>query len=296
LAIAGVTIQLRDARGRFVTRTITDASGNYQFDNLTPGSYQVFEQQPDGYFQGGQTVGTGDGEVLGSDLLGFRVAAGDQLVDYNFCEVPPASIRGLVHVDDDGDCVVDPDERPLAGVRIELRDASGRTITVTQTDSSGRYEFSDLRPGQYQVFERQPDGFFQGGQRVGSGVGQVLGDDLLGVTLAAGEDVVNYDFCELPPSSISGRVWQESEPDQQFDPGDKPLSGVRVDLIDGGGSVVAQTRTDGTGQYSFTGLAPGVYGVREQQPTGLFHGGQVVGDLGGQVGGDDFGLIAACLC
>jgi len=287
LAIAGVTIELRDARGRFVTRTITDAGGNYQFDNLTPGSYQVFEQQPDGYFQGGQTVGTGDGEVLGSDLLGFRVAAGDQLVDYNFCEVPPASIRGLVHVDDDGDCVVDPDERPLAGVRIELRDASGRTITVTQTDSSGRYEFSDLRPGQYQVFERQPDGFFQGGQRVGSGVGQVLGDDLLGVTLAAGEDVVNYDFCELPPSSISGRVWQESEPDQQFDPGDKPLSGVRVDLIDGGGSVVAQTRTDGTGQYSFTGLAPGVYGVREQQPTGLFHGGQVVGDLGGQVGGDD---------
>ena len=51
--------------------------------------------------------------------------------------------------------------------------------------------------------------------------------------------------------------------------------------------MIAQTRTDAGGNYTFTSLAPGVYSVRESQPAGFFHGGQVVGDAGGEVGDDD---------
>lgn len=285
--IEGVTIELRDINGQYITRTTTDVNGQYRFDNLVPGSYQIFELQPNGFFQGGQIVGTGVGEVLSDDLLGFSVTAGQQLIDYDFCEIPPASISGQVHLDTDGDCEVDPDEMPLEGVTIQLRDASGKIISVTTTDSNGQYRFDNLAPGQYQVFEVQPDGLFQGGQRVGTGDGRILAQDLLGVNLAAGQNLVDYNFCEVPPASIGGMVWNESDPNGKFDPGDVPIPGVLIELISDSGEVIESQRTDSGGKYEFTMLRPGVYSVREHQPEGLFHGGQIVGDLGGQVGDDD---------
>ena len=118
---------------------------------------------------GGQQVGTGDGEVLDNDLLAFNLLAGQHLEAYNFCELEPSSISGVVHVDNDGDCVRDADESPLEGVAIELRDAGGNLVASTTTDSEGRYQFNDLAPGEYRIFELQPDGLFQGGQLPGSG-------------------------------------------------------------------------------------------------------------------------------
>ncbi|MFK8111773.1 MAG: SdrD B-like domain-containing protein, partial [Rubripirellula sp.] len=284
-ALEGVTIELRDASGTFITSTTTDANGRYSFGDLKPGQYQIFELQPDGFFHGGQT--TGSGEVLADDLLGLTLTAGAQLEDNDFCELAPSSIRGFVFVDDDGDCHRDANEDPLEGVAIELRDADGSVVARTTTNAAGQYAFESLPPGQYQIFEQQPDGFFQGGQTVGTGDGSVLGEDQLGVNLLAGEQLVDYNFCELAPSSISGAVWQESEPNQRFDPGDVPVPGVMIELIDDSGDVVSVTKTDTSGRYTFDSLPPKTYSVREVQPAGLFHGGEVVGDSGGEVGDTD---------
>ncbi|MGI9471035.1 MAG: MSCRAMM family protein [Rubripirellula sp.] len=292
--LAGVTVELRDAGGRLIDSTVTDATGRYSFNNLGPGQYQVREIQPSGYFHGGQTPGTGDGQVLGPDLLGVTLLAGERLVEYNFCEEAPSSIRGFVYVDDDGDCEYDPNEEPLDGVAIELRDDAGRVVARTTTNAQGMYHFEGLSSGTYEVFEEQPDGVFQGGQRVGTGNGVVLGEDLLGVDLLTGQHVVDYNFCELPPSTIEGSVWEEVDFNQTFDPGEIPVPGVLVELIDSSGDVVSQTRTNGQGNYRFDALAPGIYSVRETQPGNLFHGGQVVGDLGGEVGEDDL-LIGIAL-
>lgn len=285
--LEGVAIELRDASGNVVARTTTSADGRYSFDHLAPGDYQIFEVQPENMFQGGQKVGTGIGTVLGDDLLGVTLMPGDRLVNYDFCELPPASLSGFVHVDDDGDCVYDPNERPLEGVAIELRDSSGAVVARTTTNANGLYRFEGLPAGVYEIFEQQPEGLFQGGQTPGTGDGRVLGTDLLGANLSAGQHLVDYNFCEVAPSSISGRVWQESDLNQQFDPGDTPIAGVLVELIDDRGDVVGQQRTGNDGEYAFTSLAPGVYSVRETQPAGFFHGGQVVGNSGGNVGGDD---------
>jgi protocatechuate 3,4-dioxygenase beta subunit len=285
--LAGVIIQLRDGDGKIVDTTSTNSDGRYTFANLRAGEYQVFEQQPDGYFQGGQVAGTGDGEVLGMDLLGVRLAANQDVVDYDFCELPPGSISGYVHVDTDGDCVRDEDEPPLAGVVIQLRDSDGKIVDTTTTNNEGHYLFDYLPPGDYQVFEQQPDGYFQGGQSVGTGVGRVLGIDLLGVTLSVNQDVTDYNFCELPPASISGTVWQETDLNQKFDPGESPVPGVLIELLDEFGETLQQMQTDSSGNYLFDSLPPGVYGIREHQPAGLFQGGELVGNSGGRVAQDD---------
>ena len=285
--LAGVTIELRDASGTRVATTTTDANGQYTFDGLRPGQYSVFEQQPDGYFQGGETLGSGGGEILGDDHLGFSIAAGNQLVNYSFCEIAPSSISGFVTIDNDGDCIRDADDEPLAGVLIELQDASGNRIAQTTTDANGQYSFENLAPGQYRVFEFQPDGLLQGGQVVGSGGGSVLGQDLMSFGIAGGQALVNYDFCEIEPATISGFVHIDNDGDCVRDADDEPLAGVLVELQDANGNRISRTTTDANGQYRFENLAPGEYRIFEVQPDGLLQGGQVLGNAGGSVLGQD---------
>ena len=62
-------------------------------------------------------------------------------------------------------------------------------------------------------------------------------------------DAVNYNFCELKPASLTGKVMVSNTPDcagQWTLPG---VAGVTVNLIDSGGSIVATTKTDANGNY-----------------------------------------------
>ncbi|MEM9587909.1 MAG: SdrD B-like domain-containing protein, partial [Planctomycetota bacterium] len=286
--IAGVLVELFDTDGNLVGSTETDASGRYRFSDLPAGNYMVRETQPAGYLQGGQRAGShGGNDLVADQISAIPIGWGDRLTEYNFCELEPASISGTVYVDHNSDCIRQPDEPGLAGVRIDLRDASGQLITFTSTDAQGRYQFDDLAPGDYQVFEHQPDGLFHGGQTPGTGSGRVLGQDLLATTMLTGDALTGYDFCELQPASLSGYVWSETDLNQRFDPGDDPLARVVIELIDRDGEVISTTRTDANGQYRFEGLRPDTYGVRQQQPAAFFHGGEVVGDQGGQIVSDD---------
>ncbi|MCC7336145.1 MAG: carboxypeptidase regulatory-like domain-containing protein [Pirellulaceae bacterium] len=287
--IAGVTITLLDDSGRVVGTTQTDAAGRYQFNGLAPGRYTVRESQPAGYLQGGQTAGSGGGDTSVPDVISaIQLGAGTALVDYDFCEITPGSIAGTVFVDLDDDCILDANEQPLAGVRMTLLDASGVVVATTLTDSSGNYSFSNLRPGQYSVRETQPAGYYQGGQKAGSGGGDASLQDVISkIILAPGVQLVEYDFCERLPGSIAGVVFADLDFDCILDANESTLSGVKVELLDTAGSVIASTLTDASGKYSFTNLRPGQYAVRETQPQGYFQGGQVAPKTGGDASLDD---------
>jgi protocatechuate 3,4-dioxygenase beta subunit len=56
---------------------------------------------------------------------------------------------------------------------------------------------------------------------------------------------------------------------------------VIIHLLYAQGQTIDTTTTDASGQYAFTGLAPGVYGVTEVQPQGYFDGDDHVGSVGG---------------
>lgn len=300
LPLAGVTIQLLDPSGNELATAQTDANGHYRFDNLPPGTYQVRELQPAGFLQGGQTVGSGGGEVTRIDSISkIAVGSGQRLVDYNFCEVAPSSIAGMIHADTDQDCEWDANESRLGNVQVELLDASGRIVASTTTDNHGQYRFGNLRPGTYSIREIQPIGYFDGGQTAGTGGGNVSGPDLIqGIDIGAGVDLVDYNFCELPPSRISGRVFQDGpalqvfggnltenvmlQRDGLYTSDDTPIAGVVLELrhgIDGTPimSDVAlpgyypagpiQTITDANGYFEFAGI-PGrnSYAIYQQHP------------------------------
>lgn len=298
VGIPGATVILFDANGTQVGQTTSDASGFYKFANLRAGTYSVVEVTPASYLDGKDTPGTiggvtvGQAENPGDKIKNILLLWGDSGVNYNFGEVRPGSITGVVFVDPNENCLYEAGEKPIAGVTVQLLDASGTVLDTTQTDALGRYRFDNLAPGTYAVRELQPAGYLQGGQRAGSKGGNVSVEDLISqIAIGSGENLTDYNFCEIETVSLAGHVWSDTLPNCIFDAGELPIAGVTVRLYDAAGNLVATTVTNSQGAYSFLNLRPGTYTVREGQPAGYFQGGQVAGSHGGDASGED--VIAA---
>ncbi|MCA9143668.1 MAG: carboxypeptidase regulatory-like domain-containing protein [Planctomycetaceae bacterium] len=307
--IGFVEVVLRDASGAIVANTFTSHDGSYEFTQLIAGTYTISEIQPQGWVDGIDTAGSINGQTVGTvgnDVInGVTLRWGDNATQYNFGEFLGASIAGMVHADTDGDCVADADELRLEGVTVELLDAQGQVIATTLTNSDGEYAFNGLKPGTYSVRETQPNGYFDGGTLIGDGGGVVGASDFITeITVGSGDDLQGYNFCELPPASLSGYVFQDGAPiktsdgkvpanlrairDGRFTPDDTPISGVILELRDGRTGLPidasqtlagtypeghVRTTTNADGYYEFTGLLGGrEYAVFEIQPEGYFDG------------------------
>lgn len=273
-------VRLIDGDGT-VTEKQTDALGRYSFAGLMPGTYSIIEITPAGYLDGKDRVGSINGQIIGvldgnDTIRSISLASGQQGVDYDFGEILPSSLAGMVYEDLDGDCIRDVGEPAIPSVTIDLLDQNGTVVATTSTDAQGRYQFTNLRPGNYSVRETQPVGYIQGGQKAGTAGGDASTPDLIrSIILGQGIDALEYDFCEQRTASLFGSVFVDVDMDCIWDPDEDPLSGVKIELLNASGVVVSTTFTDANGNYRFDNLAPGTYSVRETQPAGYFQGGQM---------------------
>ena len=132
------------------TTVTTDNSGNYSFNNLNPGTYNVREVQ-----QTGWTQTTINPEPVNLD-------SGESSSEINFGNFQNISISGKKFNDLNNNGVLEAQEPLLPNWQIFLDANSNDSLDAgevnTSTDSLGGYSFANLGPGTYQVREvNQPD-------------------------------------------------------------------------------------------------------------------------------------------
>lgn len=296
-AVADALLTLLDASGATIATARTNANGEYRFNGLLPGSYTIVQQTPTGLIDGGDHIGTVNGNTVGTisqnDVIsGIVLTSGQHGINYDFCEHAPASIAGNVYHDRDNDGSYEPGEEGIGGVQVALRNASGAVVATTQTSPDGTYEFTGLSAGTYTVTEQQPSGWLDGkdsaGWIDGLTVGIATNDQISGITLRWGDEATQYNFGEYLGASIAGIVHADTNRNCIVDVGEARLEGVTIELLNEQGDVLATMLTNSNGEYEFSGLTPGSYSIRETQPDGYFDGGEVVGSGGGTVGASDF--------
>lgn len=217
-------------------------------------------------------------------------------------------------------------DTPISGELIELRSGAtclgalvnqvGLTNPVN-TDALGNYTFAGLPAGTYSVCQpTQPTGTTNGLTTAGS-IAAVSGStntagtpnnlsatssQIVSIVLGGGTGGAvgtvsgssNNNFPEVVPSSIFGTVFLDQNNNGVQNGADTGISGVAVELLNSVNVVVATTITDASGSYSFTGLAPGSYAVREPtQPLNTSNGKTIAGAVNnGGTPGDVTGVLA----
>ena len=254
--IPNVQLSLVDENGDTVASTVTNAKGQYEFDQIMPGRYSILEVQPQNYLDGLDAAGTINGSTNGratnpgDSISNIEIKYGDQGINYNFGELVSSRIAGFVHSDFlVSNCTFDPEngDELLSDVQIELLDENGRVVARTLTDAQGRFEFNGLTPGEYSLREIQPVGYFDGESKTGDVIDDQNPNLIDQIQLGPGQSLEHFVFCEDPPVEISGYVFQDGSaiqfaPDEEipanlesFRDGkqtadDTPIEGVELEL------------------------------------------------------------------
>ena len=308
LGIAGAAVALSgtDMFGNAVSvpAATSDANGAYVFANLLPGTYALVETQPTGYADGSDAAGTAGGSAATNDQVSaIALRSNVTATGYDFGEVlTRISVRVFVDQNNDGAPQAGDTGIPGVTVRLTGTDAAGNPVNIlaVPTGTAGSYEFRNVPPSGgsgYTITETQPAGYAPGKASPNGqpGTAQTSGDVITGVTVSNTAPPATqgaYDFGELLPSGISGRVYYDRDGSGlQGAPATEPgLAGITITLTgtdDQGNVVSATTLTSATGDYTFPNLAPGLYSVTETRPNGyepgLTRAGAVTGT--GSVGG-----------
>ena len=231
--LAGWTIQLLDNAGTVIDSQVTDADGAYQFTSVVPGMYSVEEVLQDGWRQ--------SAPVTAEAQMAFDL---DQ--QYAFAST---------------------------GNFFESWGGLGEKWILSESDGW----FFILPNGSVNEWDGSPASSLSG-NAVGNLGSDVFDDPTLltdavepnghVITMGASDDIVGVNFGNYQLGTISGTKFDDANADGVFDATEEVLSGWTIELTDADGALIDSAVTDADGNYAFTGLEPGTYGIREVQQAG----------------------------
>ncbi|MFN5579112.1 MAG: SdrD B-like domain-containing protein [Akkermansiaceae bacterium] len=186
---------------------------------------------------------------------------------------PLSSIGDTIFIDTNRSGSQDLSEMGVSGVTVQLYQGVN-LIGTDVTDASGKYLFSNLIPGTYEVR-------VQTSSLPSAGVGWALsadpdldglpydpinpnplGDSRTTRSLLGGEFYAGADFGYYPPGyELSGTAWIDFDNDGLVDSSEYGIQYVTVNLYNGSNTLIGTTITDSEGAYTFVGLSNGNYRI-----------------------------------
>ena len=150
--------------------TTTNGGGYYEFTDLLPGTYKVYEALQVGWI------------VLVGDNFSITLSAGEDKTDVTFINVKQGSITVKKNVDGNGDGDLDDD--------VDIIGATDWTWTLDDVGYPTGSKVSSLNPGEYTIKEVNKDNYhFESLECTGGSAVEIVGDTAT-INLKSGEDVV----------------------------------------------------------------------------------------------------------
>ena len=232
----------------------TDANGTCVFTGLPPGWYTVWEDGQTGWV------------ATNASSVNVQVV-GDTHAVVNFFNFEKGCIQGYKYNDVNGNGVYDPGiDTPLEGWQITLAITTGiihtpdgdisaiAIVGVTHTDANGFYEFCDLGPGLYIVYEEQKQPWVP---MTPTSYGPTL--------LLSGGTIEEPPFLNFAPGSICGYKYEDVNCNGVYDPGiDRPIEGWKITMYEDSLPDPLVTYTNADGYWCFENLKADYYLVYEE--------------------------------
>ena len=236
---------------------LTNGSGFYEFNLVTPGGYIVEQTDLSGY----ETISDFDessddpNDVEGANniiLVTVSIRENDQ--DNNFRDrLITGTISGFAF---------DEQSNGLANISITLFDANGNGVGRRNTDANGYFEFIVV-PGNYTLRQEDISGFTNISDQDESpdDINDVdEANNIIQVSLGAYElDSDNNFRDQVITGTISGFA---------FDSQSNGIPNISIVLFDLSGNAISRRNTDANGYYQFT-VIPGTYTLRQDDINGF---------------------------
>ena len=255
-----ITVELLGPDGAVIATTTTDTDGNYSFTRLPAGDYTVKVTKAGAIANLDQTE---DLDSTKDNTSGTVTLNADNPVqeNINFGYVKKHAISGNVYLDQNRDKTKDGGDIPQSGITVNLVDASGTVVATTTTDADGNYSFTGLGDGTYtvQVDKTGPLASTEQTEDPDATKDNTSGD----ITLELNDPIKeNVNFGYISDNSISGTVYRDDNRSGALNSGESGYPEQTVQLLDKDGTVIATTKTDANGMYSFDKLPDGTYSVK----------------------------------
>ncbi len=256
----GITVNLLGEDGQVVATTTTKADGTYSFSKLPAGKYTVKVEPSDLLKKLEQTE---DPDGTKDNTSGVVQVGHDNpsVKNVNFGYATNYTIKGTVYRDADRSETLEDGEKLYEGVTVDLLDTDGNVVATTTTDAKGAYAFTNLEEGTYKVRVRKEGPI---ADLIQTEDPDATKDNTSGdITLELNDPIKeNVNFGYISNNSISGTVYRDDNRSNSLNGGEAGYPEQTVQLLDKDGAVIATTKTDANGNYSFDNLPDGTYSVK----------------------------------
>ena len=255
--MTGATVRLLSEDGETDWTRTVDENGNFLFDGVMPGTYQVTYQLPEHTVMA-RTAENGNTQSE-TETASFKVEMGTESQLPLAGAVELGSLSGVITADANG--------QPLAGATVTLTpDRASAEEAAVQTGAGGNFQLENLRPAQYRLTVELPEGWIFSG-KAGMELTFAAAQQQ---TLSIGwQALVSRDKLEIgavKPASVSGDLWLDENKDGIRQTDEQRLSGVTLELVNpatGGRVAAAASTEDG---FRFDNVRPGTYLLRFELP------------------------------